>query len=42
MANATVTGAEFKTQLREGTPKMGLFLNSHSPTRGRTIGPQRL
>ncbi len=32
MANTTVTGAEFKKQLREGTPKMGLFLNSHSPT----------
>lgn len=25
-------GAEFKQQLREGQPKMGLFLNSHSPT----------
>jgi len=32
MANATVTGAEFKTQLRQGAPKMGLFVNSHSPT----------
>jgi 4-hydroxy-2-oxoheptanedioate aldolase len=32
MANPTLTGAEFKAQLRAGTPKMGLFLNSHSPT----------
>src|SRR5436309_14584842 len=24
--------AEFKDQLRAGTPKMGLFLNAHSPT----------
>jgi len=28
----TVTGAQFKQQMREGAPKMGLFLNSHSPT----------
>jgi 4-hydroxy-2-oxoheptanedioate aldolase len=28
----TVSGAEFKQQLRSGSPKMGLFLNSHSPT----------
>src|SRR6476620_651168 len=28
----SVTGAEFKSQLRAGTTKMGLFLNSHSPT----------
>ena len=27
-----ITGAAFKKQLREGTPKMGLFLNAHSPT----------
>jgi len=27
-----MTGAEFKQQLRQGTPKMGLFLNSHSPS----------
>ena len=27
-----LSGAEFKTQLRQGQPKMGLFLNSHSPT----------
>ncbi len=32
MADATLSGAEFKKQLREGTPKMGLFLNAHSPT----------
>jgi 4-hydroxy-2-oxoheptanedioate aldolase len=32
MAAATLTGAEFKNQLRAGTPKLGLFLNSHSPT----------
>src|SRR6202158_2359147 len=28
----TFSGADFKKQLREGTPKMGLFLNAHSPT----------
>jgi 4-hydroxy-2-oxoheptanedioate aldolase len=28
----SVSGAEFKKQLRAGTPKVGLFLNSHSPT----------
>jgi 4-hydroxy-2-oxoheptanedioate aldolase len=27
-----VTSAEFKQQLRSGSPKMGLFVNSHSPT----------
>ena len=27
-----LTGKEFKTQLREGRPKYGLFVNSHSPT----------
>jgi 4-hydroxy-2-oxoheptanedioate aldolase len=27
-----LTGKEFKAQLREGRPKVGLFLNSHSPT----------
>jgi 4-hydroxy-2-oxoheptanedioate aldolase len=27
-----LSGADCKTQLREGHPKMGLFLNSHSPT----------
>src|SRR3981081_3610740 len=31
MAEA-VTGAEFKKEMREGEPKLGLFLNSHSPT----------
>ena len=30
--STAVSGAEFKKQMREGTPKMGLFLNSHSPT----------
>jgi len=28
----TLSGADFKKQLREGRPKIGLFLNSHSPT----------
>src|SRR6516162_6172205 len=28
----SLTGAEFKKQLREGRPKLGLFLNAHSPT----------
>ncbi|MGA3090253.1 MAG: hypothetical protein ABSD75_16700 [Terriglobales bacterium] len=32
MAEAALTGAEFKQQLRAGNPKMGLFLNAHSPT----------
>ena len=32
MAAGTLSGAEFKEQLRAGTPKLGLFLNSHSPT----------
>src|SRR6202790_3938399 len=32
MAEAALSGAEFKKQLRAGTPKMGLFLNAHSPT----------
>ena len=32
MADTPVTGAEFKQQLREGQPKIGLFVNSHSPT----------
>ena len=30
--SGALSGAEFKAQLREGHPKMGLFLNSHSPT----------
>ena len=28
----TLSGSEFKKQLRAGRPKLGLFLNSHSPT----------
>src|SRR5271157_6495186 len=32
MSAAPLTGAEFKKQLRAGTPKLGLFLNAHSPT----------
>jgi 4-hydroxy-2-oxoheptanedioate aldolase len=32
MASGTVSGAEFKKQLQDGVPKIGLFLNSHSPT----------
>ena len=32
MADAALTGSEFKKQLRAGAPKMGLFLNSHIPT----------
>src|SRR6202043_3890252 len=32
MAEATLSGADFKKQLRAGKPKMGLFLNAHSPT----------
>jgi 4-hydroxy-2-oxoheptanedioate aldolase len=27
-----LTGAEFKKQLKAGSPKLGLFVNSHSPT----------
>jgi 4-hydroxy-2-oxoheptanedioate aldolase len=27
-----VSGAEFKKEMREGKPKLGLFLNAHSPT----------
>src|SRR6202008_1096831 len=30
--SAVLNGAEFKKQLREGKPKLGLFVNSHSPT----------
>ena len=30
--STSISGAEFKQQLRNGAPKMGLFLNSHSPT----------
>ena len=32
MASGTQSGAEFKKQLQDGVPKIGLFLNSHSPT----------
>ena len=30
--STTLTGAEFKKQLRDGVPKLGIFVNSHSPT----------
>jgi 4-hydroxy-2-oxoheptanedioate aldolase len=29
---SALAGGDFKAQLKEGKPKMGLFLNSHSPT----------
>ncbi|HEY1656838.1 MAG TPA: aldolase/citrate lyase family protein [Candidatus Sulfotelmatobacter sp.] len=32
MPDTALSGSEFKKQLRQGTPKLGLFLNSHSPT----------
>jgi len=32
MPEAALSGLEFKKQLRAGQPKMGLFLNAHSPT----------
>jgi 4-hydroxy-2-oxoheptanedioate aldolase len=32
MSEAAPSGAEFKKQLRAGQPKLGLFLNAHSPT----------
>jgi len=32
MPEAALSGSEFKNQLRAGNPKMGLFLNAHSPT----------
>ncbi len=32
MAAGISSGTEFKKELRTGTPKLGLFLNSHSPT----------
>src|SRR6202163_2561515 len=32
MAEAALSGTEFKEQLRAGNPKMGIFLNAHSPT----------
>ena len=30
--STVLTGSEFKAQLRAGAPKLGLFINSHSPT----------
>ena len=30
--NGVLSGVEFKKELRAGQPKLGLFLNSHSPT----------
>src|SRR6516165_6279559 len=32
MSSGTLSGAEFKKELRSGSPKFGLFLNAHSPT----------
>ena len=32
MPDPALSGSEFKSQLRADKPKMGLFLNSHSPT----------
>jgi 4-hydroxy-2-oxoheptanedioate aldolase len=32
MPDPAFSGSEFKKQLRAGQPKMGLFLNAHSPT----------
>ena len=32
MSDSVLSGAEFKQELRDGKPKMGLFVNSHSPT----------
>jgi len=32
MSNSPVSGADFKKQLRDGSPKFGLFVNSHSTT----------
>jgi 4-hydroxy-2-oxoheptanedioate aldolase len=32
MASGILSGVVFKKQLQAGTPKLGLFLNSHSPT----------
>jgi 4-hydroxy-2-oxoheptanedioate aldolase len=32
MTDTALSGSEFKKQLHQGIPKMGLFLNSHSPT----------
>ena len=32
MPEPALNGSEFKKQLHQGSPKMGLFLNAHSPT----------
>jgi 4-hydroxy-2-oxoheptanedioate aldolase len=32
MSEPALNGAEFKKQLHQGIPKIGLFINSHSPT----------
>src|SRR5262244_996118 len=32
MPDPALSGSEFKKQLKAGTPKLGLFVNSHSPT----------
>ena len=32
MSETALSGSEFKKQLHQGIPKMGLFINSHSPT----------
>jgi 4-hydroxy-2-oxoheptanedioate aldolase len=32
MPDAPLSGSEFKNQLKQGVPKLGLFINSHSPT----------
>src|SRR5579863_8590847 len=32
MTESAVTGSEFKNKLRQGVPKLGIFVNSHSPT----------
>jgi 4-hydroxy-2-oxoheptanedioate aldolase len=32
MPEPALSGSEFKQQLHQGTPKVGLFLNAHSPT----------
>jgi 4-hydroxy-2-oxoheptanedioate aldolase len=32
MAAPALSGSEFKKQLHDGNPKVGLFINSHSPT----------
>ena len=37
MPDPALSGSEFKKQLRAGQPKMGLFLNAHSPTVGEQL-----